>query len=98
MMSIASHLALGLLLGGLCGVGMSSQRRPAQQLLRALSLTAAVVFMCTAMAAKLISAPALAVERLADVVMSGVAMSLIVSALALSLKREQRAARAPLRS
>ena len=94
MMSLASHLALGLLLGGLCGVGMSSHKRAAQQLLRALSLIAALVFMCTSVAAKLLLTHELPVERLADVVMSGVAMSLLVSALALNLQRAPRGERA----
>ncbi len=90
MITIASHLALGLLLGGLCGVGMSNQKSAAQQLLRALSAIAALVFMSSSIAAKLLSAPALPVERLADVVMSGVAMSLLVSVLALNLQRAPR--------
>lgn len=87
MILIAAHLALGLLLGALCGVGMTSNKGAAQQLMGALSVIAGAVFIIAALAAQLTHAANLPTERLADVVMGGVATSLLVSVLALNLPR-----------
>jgi hypothetical protein len=83
------HLALGLLLGALCGVGMTSSNGAARRLAGALSVGAGAVCALSAVALRLIDPSPLAaplpVERLADVVMGGVATGVLVSALAMGL-------------
>jgi len=90
MLSLISHISLGLLLGALCGLGMSPYYRGVNALMRSVAGLSGLVFMITALAAKLYSPAPHSVELLADAVMGGVAASLLLTTLSIYARRFQR--------
>jgi hypothetical protein len=90
MIAVISHVSLGLLLGALCGVGMSAQHPKASAWMRLLCAVSALSFVSSALAAHHWAALTRDVTLLADYVMLGVGMSLTLSVLINNMSRLTR--------
>ena len=92
MFSILSHLSLGLLLGALCGLGMTTKHPHTTALMRSMSWVAGALFITTSAVSRLTADTAMPVELLADLVMGGVALSLVLCLTSIYVYRLQRRA------
>lgn len=87
MISLVEHLSLGILLGALCGVSISIKHLSTKILMRSIAIFAGGLFMLTALASKFLNQATYSVEMLADLVMLGVAISLVMSLMSMNLTR-----------
>lgn len=87
MITLLSHFSLGLLLGALCGVSISTKHLATSSFMRQIGIASGVTFMITALASKLFAEQAHSVELLADVVMGGIASALFLTLVSNNLSR-----------
>ena len=92
MIAVISHISLGLLLGALCGVGMSTQHPKASAVMRLLCVVSGLSFVSAALAAHywVEASHGHDVKQLADYVMLGVITSLTLSVLSNNMSRLTR--------
>jgi hypothetical protein len=87
MITLISHISLGLLLGALCGVGMSQKHHSTAKLMSRVATLTGGLFMLTALASKLLGEASYSVELLADIVMAGVASALVLTLASINVSR-----------
>ena len=92
MISMISHLSLGLLLGALCGYSMTTTRPLTAAFMLNMSRVCGFIFILSTLGGRQLKGVSYPTERLADIVMGGVALSLILCLASVYITRAQRRA------